>query len=87
MSSSRDPDRPDKMHSEKEPVVRSDPRVVASETRAKEMPLLHCLLNNGTGQVPSLAVQRKKPQMKLTRASTWAAGGSGDTWEMGPGIR
>lgn len=84
MSSSRDPDRPDKMHSEKEPAVRFDPRVVASETREKKMPLLHCLLNTGTGQVPSLAVQGKKPQMKLARASTWAAAGSG---EKGPGIR
>lgn len=84
MSSSRDPDRPDKMHSGKEKAVRPDPRVVASEIREKEkMALVLCLLEHRgrSGAVSGWA--GKAVQDELARASTWADAGSGDKWGEG----
>lgn len=87
MSSSRDPDRPDKMHSEKEKAVRSDPGVVASEIGENKMPLLYrACWKVEAEQVPCLAGLGKNPGMKLTRAGTWADARSRTEREKRPSI-
>lgn len=73
---SRNPDRPDKIHSQKEKAVRSDPRMVALANREKKIPhLFLCLWNSGADQVPFPAGLGKKPRVKLVRASIRAGAG------------